>query len=100
MEINENRDYTFYEFTNSLCAVCLETVPAKIIIKNKKVYLLKYCKTHGEQLELLEEDAEYHLKKKLYDKPGTSMKVHTKVEKGCPLDCGTCPQHDQHACIA
>ena len=99
METNENRDYTFYEFTNSLCPICLETVPAKIILKDKKVYILKYCKNHGEQLELLEEDAEYHLKKKLYDKPGTSMKVHTKVEKGCPFDCGTCPQHDQHACI-
>jgi uncharacterized radical SAM superfamily Fe-S cluster-containing enzyme len=99
MGTNENRDYTFYEFTNSLCPVCLETVPAKVIIKDKKVYILKYCKTHGEQFELLEEDVEYHLKKKLYDKPGTSMKVHTKVEKGCPYDCGTCPQHDQHACI-
>ena len=99
MGTNGNRDYTFYEFTNSLCPICLETVPAKIIIKDKKVYLLKYCKTHGEQLELLEEDVEYHLKKKLYDKPGTPMKVHTKIEKGCPFDCGTCPQHDQHACI-
>lgn len=99
MGTNENRDYTFYEFTNSLCPICLETIPAKIIIKDKKMYLLKYCKTHGEQLELLEDEVEYHLKKKLYDKPGTSMKIHTKVEKGCPFDCGTCPQHDQHACI-
>ena len=99
MGTNENRDYIFYEFTNSLCPMCLETVPAKIVIKDKKVYILKYCKTHGEQLELLEEEVEYHLKKKLYDKPGTTMKVHTKVEKGCPYDCGTCPQHNQHACI-
>ncbi|MDF2533047.1 MAG: hypothetical protein K0Q65_2628, partial [Clostridia bacterium] len=27
MGTNENRDYTFYEFTNSLCPACLETVP-------------------------------------------------------------------------
>ncbi len=96
---NINRDYVFHEFTNSLCPICLEVVPAKVIIKDKKVYLLKYCKNHGEQIELLEEDAEYHLKKRLYDKPGTPMKVQTKVEKGCPFDCGACPQHDQHACI-
>lgn len=94
-----NREYTFYEFTNSLCPHCLNTVPAKVIIKDKKVYLLKYCKEHGEQLELLEEVAEYHLKKRSYDKPGTQMEIHTKVDKGCPFDCGTCPQHDQHACI-
>ncbi len=93
------RDYIFHEYTNSLCPECLRSVPAKIIIKNKKVFLLKYCPDHGEQLELLEENLEYFLKKKQYDKPGTPMKVHTKVQKGCPYDCGTCPQHDQHACI-
>lgn len=99
MEQNFNRAYTFYEFTNSICPICLDVVPAKIILKDSRVYLLKYCKVHGEQLELLEEHAEYHLKKRLYDKPGTSMQIHTKVDKGCPFDCGTCPQHDQHACI-
>ena len=98
-----NRDYIFHEYTNSLCPECLQIIPAKVILKDKKVYLLKYCPTHGEQLELLEEVADYHLKKKLYDKPGTPMKVYSKVQKGCPYDCGdsgTCPQHDQHGCIA
>ncbi|HEY5586255.1 MAG TPA: radical SAM protein [Ruminiclostridium sp.] len=98
-EENLNRDYIFYEFTNSLCPECYQSIPAKVVLKNKKVYLLKYCPTHGEQLELLEEIAEYHLKKRQYDKPGTRMKVHTKVDKGCPFDCGICPQHDQHGCI-
>jgi len=98
-----NRDYIFYEFTNSLCPECLQIIPAKVILKDKKVYLLKYCPTHGEQMELLEEVADYHLKKKQYDKPGTPMKVYSKVEKGCPFDCGKlgiCSQHDQHGCIA
>lgn len=97
-----DRNYIFHEYTNSLCPKCLKVVPAKIVLKDTKVYLLKYCPTHGEQLELLEEVADYHLKKKQFDKPGTSMKVYSKVEKGCPYDCGTCgtcPQHDQHACI-
>lgn len=98
-QTGSNRDYIFYEFTNSLCPECLKSIPAKVVLKEKKVYLLKYCPVHGEQFELLEEIAEYHLKKKLYDKPGTRMKVHTKLDKGCPYDCGTCPQHDQHACI-
>jgi len=96
---DKNRDYIFYEFTNSLCKECLNTISAKVILKDNKVFLLKYCPTHGDQLELLEEIEEYHLKKKRYDKPGTKMKIHTKIEKGCPFDCGTCPQHDQHACI-
>ena len=98
-----NRDYIFHEFTNSLCPECLQIIPSKVILKNEKVYLLKYCSTHGEQMELLEEVADYHLKKKQYDKPGTPMKIYSKVDKGCPYDCGTfgtCPQHDQHGCIA
>ena len=97
-----NRDYIFHEYTNSLCPECLQIVPAKIILKDEKVYLLKYCPTHGEQIELLEEVADYHLKKNQYDKPGTPMKIYSKVEKGCPYDCGEsgiCPQHDQHGCI-
>lgn len=94
-----NRAYIFHEFTNSLCPECLEVIPAKVIIKDNKVYLLKYCKEHGEQLELLEEDVNYHLKKRVYDKPGTQVPTQTLIDKGCPYDCGTCPQHDQHACI-
>ena len=98
-EENINRDYIFYEFTNSLCPECIQTIPSKVVLKDEKVYLLKYCPTHGERMELLEEIAAYHLKKRQYDKPGTRVEVHTKVDKGCPFDCGTCPQHDQHACI-
>ncbi|HEX9060034.1 MAG TPA: radical SAM protein [Clostridia bacterium] len=98
-EENSNRDYIFHEFTNSLCPECRRSVPAKVVLKDKKAYLLKYCPTHGEKFELLEEVSDYYLKKRQYDKPGTRMKIQTKVDKGCPFDCGVCPQHDQHACI-
>lgn len=97
-----NRDYIFLDYTISLCPERLQVIPAKIILKDKKVYLLKYCPPRGEQMELLEEVADYHLKKKQYDKPSAPMKVYSKVEKSCPYDCGTagtCPQHDQHGCI-
>ncbi|HWP95458.1 MAG TPA: radical SAM protein [Syntrophomonadaceae bacterium] len=96
---NTIRDYIFIEFTNSLCPHCLQVVPAKVILKDHRIYLLEYCPEHGEQSSLLEESADYHMRKRKYDKPGTPMQVHTKVEKGCPFDCGICPQHDQHACI-
>lgn len=93
------REYIFHEFTNSLCKHCLRVVPAKIILKQDQVFIMKTCPQHGDQLELLEEDASYHLSKRLYDKPGNTMKIQTKIDKGCPYDCGICPQHDQHACI-
>ena len=94
-----DRDFVYYEFTNSLCNECLKVIPAKIIFRDNKVYLLKYCQKHGEQLELLEHDIEYFKNKRIYDKAGTITKTQTEVKKGCPYDCGLCPNHDQHSCI-
>ena len=94
-----DRDYVYYEYTNSLCNECLKVIPAKIIFKDNKVYLLKHCSEHGEQLELLEHDIEYFKHKRDFDKAGTITKTQTEVVHGCPYDCGLCPNHDQHSCI-
>jgi len=94
------KDYTFLESTISLCNKCEKRIEAKIVRKNNSIYILKKCKVHGEQLELLEENAEYHLRKKQYDKPGNSIIPETKLEKGCPFDCGLCSEHEQHTCNA
>src|SRR3989344_2339352 len=94
-----DRDYQFIESTISLCPKCLKRVDAKIIEKNNSIYLLKFCKEHGEQLELLEEDSEYYLKRREFDKPGTKCETQTEIKIGCPFDCGLCPSHDQHTCI-
>ena len=35
-----------------------------------------------------------------YNKPGTlPLQSQTEVRDGCPLDCGLCPDHKQHACL-
>ena len=94
-----DRDYIYYEYTNSLCNECLKVVPAKIIFRDNKVYVLKQCFKHGEQLELLEHDIEYFKNKRRFDKQGTVTKTQTVVKNGCPYDCGICPNHDQHSCI-
>jgi uncharacterized radical SAM superfamily Fe-S cluster-containing enzyme len=94
-----DRDYIYYEFTNSLCNECLKVIPAKIVFKDNKVYILKYCNKHGEQLELLEHDIEYFKHKRDFDKAGTITQTQTEVKNGCPYDCGLCPNHDQHSCI-
>jgi len=94
-----DRDYVYYEYTNSLCNECLKVIPSKIIFKDNKVYLLKHCSKHGEQLELLEHDIEYFKHKRDFDKAGTITITQTEVKNGCPYDCGLCPNHDQHSCI-
>lgn len=96
---NPNRDYVFHESTLSMCPDCMKTIEAKIIIQDNSVYLKKTCKTHGEMIHLLEEDAEFFLTQAQYAKPGTISKTQTNFSKGCPFDCGLCPQHEQHTCI-
>ncbi len=92
-------NYIYYQATKSLCDVCLRQTDAKILIENGKVYLQKHCPEHGTQRHLLEEDADYHLKKALYDRPSTRHAAETSAVLGCPFDCGLCPNHEQHTCI-
>ncbi len=94
-----NRDYQFIESTVSLCPGCMKRVDAKIVLRGGSIYLLKHCPEHGEQEELLEEDAVYYLNRMAYDKPGTISKTQAERKDGCPFDCGLCPEHDQHTCI-
>lgn len=95
----KNRAYLYAASTQSFCPACEKLIPTKIVYQNEKVYLLKNCPVHGELTELFEEDLSYHLRKSQFDKPGTMPKTETIIEKGCPFDCGLCPNHDQHTCI-
>jgi len=94
-----NHSYIYYQATKSLCDICMKSVDAKIIIEDNLVYVLKNCPSHGEMKHLLEEDANYHLKKVLYDKPSTIHENEADVKNGCPFDCGLCGNHSQHTCI-
>lgn len=97
--IGNQKNYQFIENTTSLCPLCLKRVDAKIIEKDSKIYVLKYCSKHGEQEEILEENAEYYLKRMQYTKPGSVSKTQTVRKNNCPFDCGLCPEHEQHSCI-
>lgn len=93
------RDYLFHEFTRSLCSTCGEPCDAKIVIKGSSAFLLKRCLEHGEHIEVFEEDASYLSGRHRYDKPGNTTRPDTAATRGCPYDCGLCPDHEQHTCI-
>ncbi|BCE03718.1 radical SAM protein [Marinicellulosiphila megalodicopiae] len=95
------RPYIFYGQTQSLCSHCLELVPAKIIFQNDNVYYQKRCLKHGVQKVLVSTDIEYYKRCKEYIKPGDLPEVfQTPINRGCPYDCGLCPDHEQHSCLA
>jgi 7,8-dihydro-6-hydroxymethylpterin dimethyltransferase len=94
------RDYLFYGLTNSLCSKCLTKVEAKIIFRDDCVFLIKHCPTHGREEVLVADDIEYYKLTQSMIKPGDMpLKFNTPIERGCPYDCGLCPDHEQHSCL-
>ena len=95
------RPYVFLGQTTSLCETCLALVPAKIIQEGEAVYYQKRCREHGVQKTLISTEASYWKRCRDFLKPGdVPLKFHTQIDKGCPYDCGLCPDHEQHSCLA
>ena len=93
--------YLFLGQTTSLCETCLALVPAKVIAEDDNVFYLKRCREHGVQKTLIADDLGYWKSQQDWLKPGDRpLKVATRTEHGCPYDCGLCPDHEQHSCLA
>ncbi len=94
------RQYTYYDYTISLCPECLKRIDAKIVFENNKVYMLKRCPDHGHSRVLIADDIDYYKNIRNYNKPSeTPYKFNTQTHYGCPYDCGLCPDHEQHSCL-
>ena len=94
------RDYTYYDYTVSLCPVCLRRIDAKIVFQDAQVFMLKSCPEHGFQKVLIATDIEYYKNIRNYNKPSeTPLRFNTSTRYGCPYDCGLCVDHEQHSCL-
>ncbi len=94
------QDYIYHELTRSLCPECMELVDAKVVIKDNAVIMKKWCPEHGESEALVSSDAEYHIQASKYNRPGRRVeRPAAERKKGCPFDCGICPDHEQHICV-
>jgi uncharacterized radical SAM superfamily Fe-S cluster-containing enzyme len=93
--------YLFLGQTTSLCEDCLSLVPAKITAEGSNVYYVKRCREHGVQKTLISDDLSYWKAQKDWLKPGDRpLAPQTRTDFGCPFDCGLCPDHEQHSCLA
>jgi uncharacterized radical SAM superfamily Fe-S cluster-containing enzyme len=93
--------YLFLGQTTSLCETCLALVPAKIVAEDGCVFYLKRCREHGVQKTLIADDLGYWKAQKDWLKPGDRpLQTYARTEHGCPYDCGLCPDHEQHSCLA
>jgi uncharacterized radical SAM superfamily Fe-S cluster-containing enzyme len=96
------RPYLFYDSAVSICSTCLARVEAKILLKDDRVYLEKWCAEHGRERVLIADDADYYRKaREVFIKaPEMPRRFNTEQRWGCPYDCGLCPEHMQHSCLS
>lgn len=98
----KDADYVFYELTRSICPreACRRVIDAHILLRDNKVYMRKRCPEHGVFEALIYGDAQAYVAGSKFNKPGAiPLEFATDVARGCPYDCGLCPDHQQHTCL-
>ncbi len=94
----------FLGTTETFCHLCgnkERLIPAHIVTKDNTVLLRKFCPECGESYATISTDFEYYKKCNDYlKKPDLPETALTPILRGCPFDCGVCPQHQNHPCLA
>ncbi len=89
--------------TESLCPICLKKIPARYERSAETIQLVKTCSEHGEfsvpAWKIHEDGPDFLTWRAGIRKPAFPVRPATGKEKGCPFDCGLCPEHEQHTCV-
>lgn len=82
----------------SLCPVCLKVIGASMVARGDEVFLEKSCEGHGQWIvPVWRGEPRYEDWSRPKD-PVQPEVLYSKVEKGCPFDCGLCASHRQYPC--
>jgi uncharacterized radical SAM superfamily Fe-S cluster-containing enzyme len=73
--------------------------PVKIIERRGRVYFRKTCAEHGVREDFVCADVAYYDQMEYALPARVPAKFGIEPEKGCPLDCGLCTEHEQHTCV-
>jgi 7,8-dihydro-6-hydroxymethylpterin dimethyltransferase len=86
--------------TQSICPRCGTVLDAALSIRGDRVILDRRCPVHGRFEAVVYGDAARYLEIQRFNKPGDEpLERQTEVVRGCPHDCGICPEHAQHTCL-
>jgi uncharacterized radical SAM superfamily Fe-S cluster-containing enzyme len=90
----EDRDYTYLTTVRGMCRTCRAIVPARVSIKDGKVWQQSLCPTCPNKLTLIASDASWYLQHAMGAMPDRSPRKGAHPSKlGCPHDCGPCRWH-------
>ncbi len=85
----------------SLCPECLNTIPGRVVDTPGGVVMKKECREHGFfETPVCSDLAAYERIRHWPRKVTAPARPALPVARGCPHDCGLCPEHDQHTCLA
>ncbi len=82
----------------SVCPECLRKVRARKSFEGNKVYLEKECPDHGSFRVLIWEGKPEYKDWTCSRTLSTPWTFMTETDRGCPFDCGLCPDHRVEAC--
>jgi len=92
--------------TYSICPECIlegevNVLKANVYEENGKVMIDKTCPIHGYFKDVYWGDADLFRRAMQWWYKGIGLEnPRTKTVKGCPLDCGLCPNHKSHTALA
>ena len=88
----------FLSRTESVCPECLATVPAERVLRGEDVFLRKTCRKHGSFETIVWRGAPSHAGWDRPKLPTYPKNPATRIDEGCPRDCGLCADHRQQTC--
>ena len=93
--------------TESICPECFLTddkvhvITATLYEEDGKVMFKKTCEDHGEFIDVYWGDVEMFKKAQTWWYKSVGLdNPRTETVKGCPEDCGQCPEHKSHTALA
>jgi uncharacterized radical SAM superfamily Fe-S cluster-containing enzyme len=86
--------------TESVCPECLTRIPAWRVSRAQDIYLVKTCPQHGDFETVIWRGQPVFSTWARPKVPSYPAAPFTAVERGCPFDCGLCPEHRQQTCSA
>ncbi len=84
--------------TESICPECFARIPAQRVADGDRVVLRKRCPEHGAFEAVIWRGEPSHASWGRPKPPAYPTDPLTRVEQGCPWDCGLCPEHRQQTC--
>ncbi len=101
VKLQESNATHVIKHTTSLCPQCLDRIDATLIEKDGQALIVKDCPTHGHFEDVYWSDYELFNRFDKYSRVGKGLtNPRTQALKGCPYDCGVCPNHKSHTVLS